>query len=67
MPDELNEKEVKWYLDHKGVKCPKCHSSDIEGQEVTVEAGEAYQDVSCSECGYRWQDVYQLVDVIGEA
>lgn len=68
MPEEthLTGKEVEWYLEHKGVKCPKCHSDDIEGRETIVEAGEAHQGVSCHECGYRWEDVYQLVDVIGE-
>jgi len=43
----------------KGV-CPFCKSPDIEGQEVTIEDGAAYQKCSCLECEKGWEDRYVL-------
>ena len=51
------------YIKAKGLRCPFCESESIEGGFIQVEAGEAFQDMSCSQCQGKWQDVYRLVDV----
>jgi hypothetical protein len=50
----------KQYLKAKGRKCPNCHSTEIEGQEVNVEAGTAFQEMGCNECNASWMDTYVL-------
>lgn len=51
----------KQYIDHHGVKCPYCGGGDVEGQEVTIDAGGSSQEVSCLDCGAVWHDQYRLV------
>ena len=53
----MTEKE---YINEGGTKCPECDSIDISGGIVEVDAGGAWQDVSCAECGATWQDIYTL-------
>ena len=48
------------YIDNGGTKCPYCNSHDIEGREVNIDAGSAWQDVICHQCGQEWQDTYTL-------
>ena len=48
------------YIDNGGTQCPYCNSHDIEGQEVNIDAGSAWQDVTCNHCGQQWQDTYTL-------
>lgn len=52
------------YIKAKGLICPHCGAETIEGGFIQVEAGEAVQNMRCSECGNQWQDVYHLVDVL---
>ena len=52
------------YIKAKGLRCPFCGAESIEGGFIQVEAGEAFQDMSCSQCQGKWQDVYRLVDVV---
>ena len=51
------------YTKAKGLICPYCGAESIEGGFIQVEAGEAFQDMSCSQCQGKWQDVYRLVDL----
>jgi len=51
------------YTKAKGLICPYCGAESIEGGFIQVEAGEAFQAMSCSQCNNKWQDVYHLVDV----
>jgi len=51
------------YIKAKGLVCPHCGAESIEGGFIQVEAGEAFQGMSCSQCQGKWQDVYRLVDV----
>lgn len=53
----LNNEE---YIAHGGTRCPFCGSLDIEGQEVNIDAGQAWQDVLCNRCHKEWQDTYTL-------
>jgi len=59
----LTDKQKKEYVDSDGVHCPYCHSTDIEGGSVNVDAGTAWQEISCIECGESWQDVYMLTSI----
>lgn len=49
------------YVQKKGNYCPFCGACEFEGHEITVEAGKAFQEVTCNECGKGWYDIYQLV------
>lgn len=62
----LTEEQKTKYLTSGGCTCPFCGSPDIAGQEVCVDAGIAWQDISCSDCGKGWQDVYTLTSVTDE-
>lgn len=53
----------KKYLDRRGVECPFCESSDIEGQEINIDGGGAWQEVSCNTCGKSWNDLYELTGI----
>ena len=52
------------YIKAKGLICPHCGADAIEGGFIEVQAGEAFQNMSCSQCRGKWQDIYHLVDVV---
>jgi len=58
-----SDTEKKSYVVTGGVSCPFCRSKDIEGGHIEVDAGSAWQPVTCSACGREWEDVYRLVDI----
>jgi hydrogenase maturation factor len=62
--EKLTEVQIKKYVDGGGVRCPFCSGDDIVGQSVQIEAGAAWQDMSCSDCNAVWTDSYKLVGVI---
>lgn len=39
--------------------CPSCGSDHIEGGEVMAEGTEAWQGVSCDDCGVTWVEIYE--------
>lgn len=49
------------YVEAKGMHCPFCNASDIEGGSIDIDAGYATQDVSCHDCQRAWTDRYQLI------
>lgn len=49
------------YVACGGTKCPHCGSDGLRGDEVTVEAGKAYQGMSCNDCNDEWVDEYRLI------
>jgi hypothetical protein len=57
--------KVKPYIQRGGVACPFCESSNIEGRQFDVQAGTAWQAMSCADCNREWNDVYRL-DAISE-
>ncbi len=57
--------KVKPYIESGGVACPFCESSNIEGRQFDVQAGTAWQPMSCTDCNREWNDVYRL-DAISE-
>jgi len=48
------------HIDNGGTQCPYCNSQDITGEDIHIEAGAAWQEVSCNDCGQEWQDTYTL-------
>lgn len=50
----------KAYVQRGGCRCPACGDERIEGDPVEIMGGSAYQDVTCTECGATWTDVYEL-------
>lgn len=58
--------QVREYLDHRGVQCPVCKSHDISGGFVEVDDGGAWQQITCVDCGFVWQDSYKLVAIADE-
>lgn len=51
----------KEYVSIGGSKCPHCSSSNIlTDNGIQADAGHAWQDVSCDDCGATWQDIWLL-------
>lgn len=48
------------YVEHRGLMCPVCKSENIEAEEVNIDAGTAWQEISCKNCNSRWEDSYTL-------
>ena len=55
--------QKKHYIENTSSQCPYCHSDNITGSAVEVDADSAWQEVSCTDCERSWQDIYKLVDV----
>ena len=45
---------------NNGLHCPECGSPHLDGGPVEIEAGEAWQVISCLDCCGTWRDVYTL-------
>lgn len=56
MPETIQE-----YRAHGGTHCPYCGSEDITGGSVQIGAASAWQPITCSACGRKWTDVYNLI------
>jgi formate dehydrogenase maturation protein FdhE len=52
------------YIKTKGLTCPFCGSESIEGGFVEIDTGKALQEIACNQCRSKWQDVYELVDMV---
>ena len=52
-------KTTKEYLEEPN-QCPVCNSSNIDGNGVEIEMGEAFQEVGCNTCNAVWIDHYEL-------
>ena len=50
----------KTYIKNGGRGCGVCGHWDLNGGEVSIECGAAIQEVTCSNCGASWTDVYIL-------
>lgn len=48
------------YVRNGGVKCPFCRSKSIYGDSVEIDAGSAWQRITCVDCDRSWNDVYSL-------
>jgi hypothetical protein len=47
------------YARYGGVFCPVCLHSDLEYGDLVIDDPH-YQEVTCSECGASWKDIYPL-------
>lgn len=59
----LTEEQVKKYVEGGGVKCPSCENEDIVGDDVLLDEGGAYQEMSCNACDFEWTDLYNLIGI----
>ena len=55
MPETTEE-----YCDHGGVHCPYCGSEDIVGGSIQIDIAVAWQPITCSACGRKWNDIYTI-------
>lgn len=42
------------------LKCPKCGSDEIEGDDISVEGNEVWQECGCLVCNAEWNDIYEF-------
>lgn len=61
---EFTENQKKAYIKHNGTVCPECYGTELEGQEIVIDNGKAFQDVHCMDCHAEWTDEYQLSNLI---
>lgn len=63
MSNTLSVEQKKDYLSGKSGQCPKCKSLNIVGEHIEVDGQTAWQEVSCSNCEFIWNDIYTLTDI----
>lgn len=44
-----------------GLRCPLCGSENLEGSNIQVDAGIAWQNIICEDCEANWSDIYKLI------
>jgi hypothetical protein len=59
----ITTKDREEYVKEGGVNCLNCKDGYLEGGEVTVDSGSAWQNIHCIECGASWTDEYILKGV----
>lgn len=50
----------QYVMENDGQKCPSCSSPSIESGECNPADGMVTCEVSCTECGAKWEDLYSL-------
>lgn len=58
MPRQMSDKQ---YVAKGGTQCPLCRHDQVEGGELTVNDGFAWQQITCLGCAATWTDNYKLV------
>jgi hypothetical protein len=67
---ELTKELEKYYLEHKGLRCPFCKGDDIESTgDFNVVGNEVTQEVSClnPDCRHTWTDLYKLQGILDDS
>jgi hypothetical protein len=54
----------KRYVEILGTCCPRCESDQIEGSNIQIDGGNAYQPIYCPDCDFVWDDVYELRGIV---
>lgn len=49
------------YVATRGCYCPNCGSEEMDNSSVQIDAGDAWQPMTCLECGATWNDVFKLI------
>jgi len=62
----MTNEQAQAYLRSDGSACPICGSDSVQGNSVTIDNGNAYQECSCDECCAQWTDSYHLAAVIDD-
>lgn len=52
------------YLNNGGHECPKCERSNLETGKMEIDAGGAFQEIVCEDCGATWDDCYTLTGIL---
>jgi len=50
-------------------ECPKCKCKDIVAGDFDSDDNEAWREIECEQCGYKWLEVYKfshLENILGE-
>jgi transposase-like protein len=63
-PRPLTPAQRAAYVRSGYTACPYCKSSDVVGHPPEVDCNYATQEVTCSECGRGWTDVYTLTSIV---
>lgn len=59
---KLTKKQIRDYV-KSGSCCPRCGSTDVEGEGIEVDGSSCWQPVNCTNCGLMWQDIYRLESI----
>ena len=64
----FTKKQKKEYIKNFGHGCPYCktRNTDIMGVIYEDDDGATKQDLECYECDKKWQNIYELSDIIHE-
>lgn len=62
MKNEQKDTKQENHLKREGKFCPNCNSDGIKGTNLIANRGSATQDMECSNCHFKWADVYKLVE-----
>ena len=62
---KLTKAQEKYYLKHKGTRCPFCKTDRLHAGELQADGDTIFQDVTClkSKCRHTWTDIYKLQGV----
>lgn len=61
---KLPKEQREAYLTKRGVACPYCGNTDIEGAVTESDHDGSYrQRITCHVCGKQWVDVYTLTEI----
>ena len=64
-PDALSiDQRITEYKKHNGIKCMFCWRDQLQGEDVTIDSGQASQAITCTVCGATWTDVYVLSNAV---
>jgi hypothetical protein len=60
---KLTRMMKKKYVVGAGNNCPFYGSEELSGSRFHSDGTSAWRNITCSDCGKEWRDVYTLVDV----
>lgn len=59
----ITKEQKEYYLKNSGLRCPFCHTDNVDGGPIDVDFDIISIRVKCHACGKEWQDIYKLVDI----
>ena len=66
---KLTKAQEKYYLKHKGTRCPFCKGEHLKVGGPTVDGGYITMPVIClkSRCRHSWTDIYKLQGILSDS